>query len=55
MSVQKINEEIQQLELRIKMLKIRAKKIQQSCDHQYDGDEYYETCKKCNKVNVLYY
>ncbi len=55
MSVQKIKEEIRQLELRIKNLNIRVKKIQQSCHHQYDGNEYYETCKKCGKVNALYY
>lgn len=55
MSVQKIKEEIKQLELRIKALKNQARKIQQACNHQFSGNEYYETCSKCNKVNVLYY
>ncbi|VEF48842.1 Uncharacterised protein [Bacillus freudenreichii] len=55
MSVEKIKEEIKQLELRIKVLKIQAGKIQQACNHQFSGNEYFETCTKCSKVNVLYY
>lgn len=55
MNVQKIKEEIKQLEWKIENLKVRMSEIQQSCDHQYDGNDYFETCSKCNKVNVLYY
>ncbi|MFS0645268.1 serine protease [Siminovitchia sp. 179-K 8D1 HS] len=55
MNVQKIIEEIKQLERQIEVLQIQISEIQQSCDHHFIGNEYYETCSKCNKVNVLYY
>ncbi len=55
MNVQKIEEEIKRLESHIDILKLHLKNIQTNCDHQFQGNDYFETCKKCNKVNVLYY
>ncbi|MBM7715786.1 hypothetical protein JOC94_002775 [Bacillus thermophilus] len=55
MNVQKIIEEMKQLERKIEVLQVRINEIQQACDHHFIGDAYYETCSKCNKVNVLYY
>ncbi|KAB7707037.1 serine protease [Bacillus aerolatus] len=55
MNVQKIEAEINQLKTNLTFLEKRLKVIQQNCEHKYKGNQYYETCIKCNKVNVLYY
>lgn len=55
MEVLKIEEEISQLENRIELLKKQVNEIQETCKHHFKGNQYYETCTKCNKVNVLYY
>ena len=55
MNVQKIKEEITQMKTSLAFLEERLKAIQQNCDHRFDGDQYYEKCLKCYKVNVLYY
>ena len=55
MNVQKIKEEITQMKTSLAFLEERLKEIQQNCDHHFAGDQYYEKCLKCNKVNVLYY
>jgi hypothetical protein len=54
--VEKIEEEIKQFNIHLAFLEKRLKEIQQNCDHQFSkGNQYYEKCIKCNKVNVLYY
>jgi hypothetical protein len=55
MKIHTIQEEIHQLKMQVALLESRLKEIQQSCDHHYKRNQYYETCMKCNKVNVLYY
>jgi hypothetical protein len=55
MNVQKIKKEITQMKTSLAFLEERLKAIQQNCDHRFDGDQYYEKCLKCYKVNVLYY
>jgi hypothetical protein len=55
MNVQKIKKEITQMKASLAFLEERLKAIQQNCDHRFDGDQYYEKCLKCYKVNVLYY
>ncbi|MGC8228241.1 serine protease [Pseudobacillus badius] len=55
MDVHKIEEEINQLKIKLAVLQNRLQFIQQNCDHQFQGNQYYETCVKCRKVNVLYY
>ncbi|MEK4028273.1 MULTISPECIES: serine protease [Bacillaceae] len=55
MTVHKIEREIDQLKAKLVLLQNRLRLIQQNCDHHYRGNQYYETCAKCKKVNVLYY
>jgi hypothetical protein len=55
MNVQKIEEEINQMKTSLAFLEKHLKEIQRNCDHHFKGDQYYEKCLKCNKVNVLYY
>ncbi|OCA81334.1 serine protease [Pseudobacillus wudalianchiensis] len=55
MNIHKIEEEIDQLKAKLLFLQNRVRVIQQNCDHRFKGDQYYETCMKCKKVNVLYY
>jgi hypothetical protein len=55
MNVQKIEEEITQIKTNLAFLEKRLKEIQRNCDHHFKGNQYYEKCLKCNKVNVLYY
>jgi hypothetical protein len=54
-NTEKIEEEINQLKNHIAFLESCLKEIQQNCDHHFNGNQYYETCEKCNKVNVFYY
>jgi hypothetical protein len=54
--IRKLEEEIKQIKSHLSFLENRIIEIQQNCDHQFcDGNQYYEKCIKCNKVNVLYY
>lgn len=55
MNIQKIEEGITQMKTSIAFLEERLKEIQQNCDHHFKGDQYFEKCLKCNKVNILYY
>ncbi|MEG9296855.1 serine protease [Mangrovibacillus sp. Mu-81] len=55
MKIQIIEEEINQLKTHLAFLEKSLKEIQQNCDHHFKGNQYYETCIKCNKVIVLYY
>lgn len=55
MEVNKIVEEIKQLQSRLTYLEKCLEEIQQACDHHYVGNQHYQTCTKCQKVNVLYY
>ncbi|WHY01057.1 serine protease [Neobacillus sp. DY30] len=55
MKIQKIEEEINQLKIHLAFLEKCLVEIQQNCDHHFKRNQYYETCIKCNKVNVLYY
>ncbi|MFK2826467.1 serine protease [Bacillus sp. B190/17] len=55
MNAQKIEAEINQLKTDLSFLQKRLKMIQENCEHQFKGNQYYETCIKCKKVNVLYY
>lgn len=55
MDVYKIEEEIDQLKAKLIFLQEHVKVIQQNCKHDFKGDQYYETCAKCKKVNILYY
>jgi prefoldin subunit 5 len=55
MKIHTIEEEINQLKTQLALLEKRMNEIQQNCDHHFKRNQYYETCMKCNKVNVLYY
>jgi predicted RNase H-like nuclease (RuvC/YqgF family) len=55
MEIHKIKKEINQLQTRLYSLEKRLEEIQRNCNHQFKGDLQYETCIKCNKVNVFYY
>ncbi|MFD2682460.1 serine protease [Bacillus seohaeanensis] len=55
MEIREIEEKIYQLETEIALLKKHVKETQRKCDHHFQGNLNYETCIKCNKVNVLYY
>lgn len=50
-----MEEEINQLKGKLILLKNQLMEIQKNCDHHFQGNLHYETCTKCNKVNVLYY
>lgn len=52
---QKITIEIARLGNKIERLKQSLKKIQQNCPHEFVDNSYYQKCKKCLKVEALYY
>lgn len=55
MKPDQIEEEMDQLEWQLALLKARLTDIQQNCDHQFIGDHYSQKCVKCHKIDVLYY
>ncbi|WP_371018958.1 serine protease [Pseudalkalibacillus sp. JSM 102089] len=55
MKVQKIEEEINQTKNHLSFLENSLKEIQENCEHQFKGDQNFERCLKCNKVEILYY
>ncbi|MBM7648660.1 cytochrome c2 [Bacillus ectoiniformans] len=55
MEVHQIEEKMKQLRLQLFVMEERKKEIQEKCTHDFTGNEHYQTCRKCHKVEVLYY
>lgn len=53
--VQKIRVEMNRIKNQLAYLEQCIKEIQQNCDHDFRGNQYYEKCIKCHKIDVLYY
>ncbi|QDP41167.1 serine protease [Radiobacillus deserti] len=55
MNIHEIEEEMNSLKSRLSYLENCINRIQQNCNHHFKGNQLYEVCSKCKKVNVLYY
>ncbi|MDG5786729.1 serine protease [Evansella sp. AB-P1] len=53
--VQEIKKVIGYLHEEINSLENHLKNIQDKCDHQYEENNYYKKCTKCQQIKVLYF
>lgn len=55
MEIPKIEVEMNRIKNQLAILEKCLKEIQQYCEHDFRGNQYYEKCIKCHKIEVLYY
>ncbi len=53
--IEQLQQEINELHARVKILQQHIEELQQTCDHHFCGDSYFVKCTKCHKIEVLYY
>ncbi|MCP3739320.1 serine protease [Rossellomorea sp. BNER] len=50
-----LEKEIHEMHEKIRLLELRKEELQHKCNHQFQGNDYYEKCLLCHKIEVLYY
>ncbi|WP_270180895.1 serine protease [Alkalihalobacillus sp. CinArs1] len=55
MNVHQLEEEMKVTKQHLALLENQLKAFQEKCEHHFEGDQYFEKCSKCHKVEVLYY
>ncbi|MFB5663958.1 serine protease [Alteribacillus sp. HJP-4] len=50
-----IQEEIARTKKHLDLLEVALHRLQNECNHTFEGNEYYQICVKCRLTKVLYY